>query len=70
MSKYAVYICGPTDCPNDSQFEHDGYYGCVPKDFSPNTGRSRTFRQTKGSDGRYRWNGGCGAVQEDERTTT
>lgn len=62
MAQYAVYLCGPTDCPRDPAFEHDGYFGCVPKDFSPTTGRSKTYRQFKsGVEGRYRWNGGCDA---------
>lgn len=57
-----VYICGPRDCPNDPDFEHDNYFGCVPKDFSPRTGRSKRYRQSKGADDRYRWNGGCDAA--------
>lgn len=65
MAKYAVYLCGPTDCPNDPAFEHDGYYGCVPKNFSPTTGRSRTHKQTRGPDGLYRWNGGCDTAPSD-----
>lgn len=56
---YRTYLCGPSDCPTDPGFEHDNYFGCVPKDFKERTGRSATFRQKKGADGRYRWNGGC-----------
>lgn len=60
MAKYRTYVCGvPYNCPNDPAFEHDGYYGCIPKDFSSRTGKSKTHQQTKGIDGRYRWNGGC-----------
>lgn len=58
---YRVYICGPTDCPKDPDFEHDGYFGCIPRDFSQATGRSKKYRQARGPDGRYRWNGGCDA---------
>lgn len=58
MTHYRIFICGPTDCPNDDGFEHDNYFGCVPKDFSPGSGRSRNFRQTETS-GRWFWNGGC-----------
>ena len=58
--KYRWYICGPTDCPHHPDFEHDNYFGCVPKDFSPNTGRSKKYRQIKRG-GRFRWNGGCDA---------
>lgn len=59
MSRYKTYICGPSDCPNDPAFEHDNYFGCIPKDFSEKTGRSKTHRQHQDADGRYRWNGGC-----------
>lgn len=55
----AVYICGDAPCPNDTDFEHRLYYGCVPKDFSDRTGLSKTHRQRQASDGLYRWNGGC-----------
>lgn len=54
-----VHLCGDTDCPTDPDFEHRFYYGCVPKDFNGNTGRSKTHKQTKGPDCRYHWNGGC-----------
>lgn len=57
--RYKVYVCGTTDCPNDPDFEHDNYYGCVPKDFNGRTGKSKSHYQTKGDDGRYHWNGGC-----------
>jgi hypothetical protein len=57
---YAIRICGPTDCPNDPEFIHEGYpYGCVPRDFKERTGRSKTHKQSRGPDGLYRWNGGC-----------
>ena len=60
-------VCGPHTCPNDSAFEHDNYFGCVPRDFSPTTGKSKTYRQARVTDAdsslgyRYRWNGGCDA---------
>ena len=62
--RYRVYVCGPSDCPNDSRFEHDHYFGCVPKDFNQRTGRSKTFaqREVATEDGpRWKWNGGCDA---------
>lgn len=65
---YRTYICGPTDCPRDPAFEHDNYYGCVPKNFNQRTGRSKTHHQTKVVTGpgpmdyRYHWNGGCDAL--------
>ena len=49
----------PGTCPVDPEFMHDNYYNCIPKDFSANTGRSRTHKQTKGDDDRYHWDGGC-----------
>ena len=57
-----IHICGPTDCPNDETFEHDNYFGCIPKDFVPRTGRSKTktVKQSK-VDGLWKWNGGCDA---------
>lgn len=67
-----VHICGPTDCPQDPEFEHDGYYGCVPKNFSPTTGRSRTHRQQRVESDefeygyRYLWDGGCDAQLRGE----
>ena len=67
MPSYRTYLCGPTGCPNDSAFEHDNYFGCVPKDFKERTGRSKTNHQTKVTTGpgpldyRYRWDGGCDA---------
>lgn len=77
MARYRSYLCGPSDCPNDPEFEHDNYFGCVPRDFSPTTGRSKTHRQIKtnvaapGVPGefRWKWDGGCGAVpvREEER---
>ena len=57
--KYRVFVCGPSDCPNDPEFEHDNYYGCVPKDFKPVTGRSKSHRQAQDAQGLYRWDGGC-----------
>ena len=61
-------VCGPYDCPNDPEFEHDNYFGCVPKDFSLRTGRSKKHRQTlDAGSGRYLWDGGCDAkVTGDE----
>lgn len=64
MKRYTTYLCGPSDCPNDSAFEHDNYFGCVPKNFSATTGRSKTHRQHKDETGHYRWNGGCDVVSE------
>lgn len=71
MSRYKVYVCGPRACPNDPGFEHDGYYGCIPKDFNPVTGGSREFHQERveGPDIRppygykFFWDGGCDAVK-------
>ena len=66
MSKHAqprtrtAIVCGPYDCPNDPEFEHDNYFGCVPKDFKQRTGRSKTHSQTLDAEsGRYVWDGGC-----------
>jgi hypothetical protein len=73
MTRYKSYLCGPTTCPNDPNFEHDNYFGCVPRDFSPTTGKSKRFRQTKvaASDTpggyRWKWNGGCAAAPEGEQ---
>lgn len=66
MRKYAVYLDGDSVCPNDPDFVHRMLFGytCVPKDFSDNTGRSRTHKQSEGEDGRYWWDGGCDAVSE------
>ena len=64
---YAVYLCGPRQCPTDPAFEHDNFYGCVPKDFSERTGRSKTHRQHRDEDGRYRWNGGCDPTESARR---
>jgi hypothetical protein len=67
VSRWAIYLCGPSDCPNDDEFEHDGYFGCVPRNFSPTTGRSRTHRQHREEREwfslgyRYVWDGGCDA---------
>ena len=58
----SVILCGPGPCPNDPAFEHDNYFGCIPSDFSASTGRSKKYRQTRGPDGRYYWNGGCKAL--------
>jgi hypothetical protein len=55
---YRIYICGPYDCPNDPAFEHDNYFGCMPKDFNQRLGTSKRFRQSKVGE-KYRWNGGC-----------
>lgn len=65
--KYPSLVCilAPSDCPNDPDFEHDHYYGCIPRDFSPTTGRSKTHRQTRVESDefefgyRYLWDGGC-----------
>lgn len=58
--KYGIYVCedGP-ECPNDKEFEHRFYFGCVPKDFVEKTGRSKSYKQVRGTDNRYHWNGGC-----------
>ncbi len=64
---YRTYICAPTTCPSDANFEHDNYFGCIPLDFSATTGRSKKYRQRKVVDSsrpggyRYAWNGGCDA---------
>jgi hypothetical protein len=55
---YGIRVCGPSSCPSDPAFEHDNYFGCVPTDFSPRTGLSKTYRQVRGADGIYYWNGG------------
>lgn len=68
VKRYRTYLCGPSSCPNDPEFEHDNYYGCVPSDFSPTTGRSKTYRQRRGADGLWRWNGGCDAAPEHAST--
>lgn len=62
MSAPQTIIRGARACPNDPDFEHDNYFGCVPKDFKERTGRSKTYRQTE-HEGRYYWNGGCAAVR-------
>lgn len=64
MARYHTYIC----CPHDERFEHDNYFGCVPKDFSPTTGRSKRFRQTKRGE-RFWWNGGCDAATTEGSET-
>lgn len=57
----------PSSCPNDPLFEHDNYFGCVPKDFNRRTGLSKTHHQTYMSTSTgfrlYRWNGGCDALK-------
>ena len=64
-AKAVVHICGPGPCPNDEDFHHESYYGCVPKNFSLNTGRSRTHKQRKFVHPsfpfgyKYLWDGGC-----------
>lgn len=65
MAKYAVYVCGPGDCPSDPEFIHENLMGpvCVPRDFSLTTGRSRKRRQHHFGD-RWWWNGGCDAILE------
>jgi hypothetical protein len=61
--KGLTIVCGPSDCPYDENFEHDNYYGCVPKDFSPSAGWSKTYSQKRNAElGRYLWNGGCDAA--------
>ncbi len=65
MSRYSAIVCGPTRCPFDPRFEHDNYFGCVPADFSPTTGKSKTLKRKRNAEGRYRWSGGCDA-KEDE----
>jgi hypothetical protein len=52
-------LCAPSACPHDDAFEHNNYFGCVPRDFSPTTGRSKSRRQREGEDGRWQWDGGC-----------
>lgn len=72
MARYATYVCGPSACPVDTDFEHDDYYGCVPKDFKPSTGRSKTHHTTRMTDPgsplgyRYRWNGGCSLMANEQ----
>lgn len=67
--RYVTYVCGDGACPNNPQFEHRFYFGCVPKDFSERTGRSKTHRQYRVDEPdtpggyRYRWNGGCDASE-------
>lgn len=58
-----VIVEADARCPHDDAFVHRFYFGCVPADFSDRTGRSKTNSQTKGADGRYRWNGGCDAAE-------
>lgn len=76
VTKYKTYICAPSDCPHDPDFEHDNYFGCIPKDFSQTTGRSKTHHQSKVADTssptgyRYVWNGGCAAPERDGMTDT
>ena len=74
--KYPSTVCilEPHACPNDPAFEHHHYYGCIPRDFSPTTGRSKTNHQvSRRVDGsplgfKYQWNGGCDAAgASDER---
>ena len=73
--KYPSLVCilGPHDCPNDPDFEHDHYYGCVPKDFRPGSGTSKKYRQHRVESDRfefgyrYQWNGGCDASSEPQR---
>lgn len=66
--KYRVHLCGmDADCPHDPDFEHRPWpFGCVPRDFSERTGRSRTHRQhlaeVLGYGERHRWDGGCDAA--------
>lgn len=65
MKQYAIYLCGDTSCPCDPNFEHRFYFGCVPKDFSERTGRSKTQRQRNVTAPdlrhgyRFMWTGGC-----------
>ena len=60
MPEYAVYICGPGDCPVDDRFVHENFFGtlCVPSDFSFTTGRSRKVKKQR-LWGRWWWTGGC-----------
>lgn len=58
MSRYKTYVCGPYDCPNDPLFEHESYFGCVPKDFKQATGKSRTNSQRLHVN-KWMWDGGC-----------
>ena len=47
---YKIYVCGPRDDPDDPLMEFDNYFGHVPKDFDPMTGRSKTHYQEKRDD--------------------
>lgn len=56
-----MIICGPVDDPDDPLMQFDNYFGHVPQDFNPSTGRSKTHRQVKVDDDtsplgyRYQW---------------
>jgi len=61
----AVYLCGPGPCPNDKDAEHDNYFGCIPRDFSATTGKSKSHTSRRGADGHWRWGGGCDAATQE-----
>lgn len=70
--RYPVLVCllADRDCPHDEAFEHRHYYGCVPRDFSERTGRSKTHSQTRVAGQyllgyRYLWDGGCDARESE-----
>ena len=56
MKRYAIYICGPRDDPDDPLMEFDNYFGHVPKDFNPRTGKSKThFQRLNPETEGYEW---------------
>jgi hypothetical protein len=64
----AVWTDEAHPCPHDPDFVHEMWpYGCVPRDFSLTTGRSRKHRQRRVEHERfplgwrYQWDGGCDA---------
>lgn len=69
MARYQIYICGPSDCPNDPEYIHENLFGkvCVPRNFSFNTGRARGHHNQKFEHPsfqlgyKYLWDGGCDA---------
>ena len=52
---YKIYVCGPRADPDDPLMEFDNYFGHVPKDFDPMTGRSKTHYQEKRDDPSKPW---------------
>ena len=75
--RYPVTVCidAPRQCPSHPDFEHDNCFGCVPKDFSPRTGKSKKYRQhpVKNPDVpggvRWHWNGGCNPAPVGDGST-